>query len=222
MQNMVTQSKVQQMVQLQVQELMAKDQVTLIDDAHMHVHRHACRSACVHHQGMVVLLNASDVLDNVQQTQQPQDGSNSKTRVLVKLRNSLTYSFDETKPLGKGAQGAVCKATSPDGSLIALKIVQNSSSRDTREYANLEKIKHPTHPSVVELVGSAKFKDASRGNLLAIGMALVVGESYVEYLKDKGKIDWKIAADEFRQLITGMQAVHQQVPSHTEHKSVHL
>ena len=104
MQNMVTQSKVQQMVQLQVQELMAKDQVTLIDDAHMHVHRHACRSACVHHQGMVVLLNASDVLDNVQQTQQPQDGSNSKTRTLP-LSNGITYSFDETKPLGKGVQG---------------------------------------------------------------------------------------------------------------------
>jgi hypothetical protein len=52
MQNMVTQSKVQQMVKLQVQELMAKDQVTSIDDTHMHVHRHACRSACVHHQGM--------------------------------------------------------------------------------------------------------------------------------------------------------------------------
>ena len=111
------------------------------------------------------------------------------------------------------------KATSQDGSLIALKIVENHSSRDTREYTNLEKIKHPC---VVELVGWKAFTDPSRGNLLAIGMALVVGESYEEYLKDKGKIDWKIAADEFRQLITGMQAVHQQVPSHTEHKSVHL
>jgi serine/threonine protein kinase len=163
---------------------------------------------CASSRHGVVLLNASDVLDNVQQTQQPQDGSNSKTRTLP-LSNGITYSFDETKPLGKGAQGYVFKATSPDGSLIALKIVENKSSRDEREYANLEKIKHPC---VVELVGRKAFTDPSRGNLLAIGMALVVGESYEEYLKENGKVDWKIAADEFRQLITGMQAVHQQVP----------
>ena len=170
---------------------------------------------------MVVLLNASDVLDNVQQTQQPQDGSNSKAN--LKLNNGVTYSFDETKPLGKGAQGKVFKATSQDGCLIALKIVlknSDSSSRDEREYTNLKKIKHPC---VVELVGYATIDNhPSLGNLLAIGMALVVGESYAAYLKENGKIDWKIAADEFRQLITGMQAVHEQVPSHTEPKRAHL
>ena len=46
---------------------------------------------------------------------------------------------------------------------------------------------------------------------LAIGMELVGGENYDQYLQRNGKIDWQEAAEDFRQLITGMQAVHEQV-----------
>ena len=66
------------------------------------------------------------------------------------------------------------------------------------------------HPSVVKVVGQATVK---RGAVewLAIGMELAAGESYEDYLKRNGKIDWQEAAEDFRQLITGMQAVHEQV-----------
>jgi|LauGreDrversion2_3_1035106.scaffolds.fasta_scaffold171570_1 hypothetical protein len=50
---------------------------------------------------------------------------------------------------------------------------------------------------------------------LAIGMGLVAGESYDTYLERKGKIDWQEAAEDFRQLIAGMQAVHEQVLTYT-------
>ena len=125
----------------------------------------------------------------------------------VTLDNNVTYSFNNKKALGAGNQGSVFKAKSADGSLIALKIVEKKSSRDDREYTNLLKI---NHPSVVKVLGQATEK---RGGLelLAIGMELVAGESYDEYLKRNGKIDWQEAAEDFRQLITGMQAVHEQV-----------
>ena len=125
----------------------------------------------------------------------------------VTLDNNVTYSFDPKKALGQGNQGSVFKAKSADGSLIALKIAEKKSSRDDREYTNLLKI---NHHSVVKVLGQST---ARHGGLeyLAIGMELVVGESYDQYLKRNGKIDWKEAAEDFRQLITGMQAVHEQV-----------
>jgi len=125
----------------------------------------------------------------------------------VTLDNNVTYSFDPKKALGAGNQGSVFKAKSADGSLIALKIVDRKSSRDDREYTNLKKI---NHPSVVKVLGHATVKHGVL-EYLAIGMELVDGESYDEYLLRNGKIDWQEAAEDFRQLITGMQAVHEQV-----------
>jgi serine/threonine protein kinase len=130
----------------------------------------------------------------------------------VTLDNNVTYSIDRQNPLGKGAQGAVFKAKSADGSLIALKVVLKPSSRDEREYANLVKIQHP---NVVKVLGRALLPlpvpDLGKVDCLAIGMELANGVSYDVYLKGKGTIDWQEAAEDFRQLISGMQAVHNQV-----------
>ena len=113
--------------------------------------------------------------------------------------------------LGQGAQGSVFKAKATDGSLIALKIVEKKSGRDDREYANLDKIKHT---NVVEVLGHGTILQ-NGSEYLAIGMGLVAGESYDTYLERMGKIDWQEAAEDFRQLIAGMQAVHEQVLTYT-------
>lgn len=146
--------------------------------------------------------------DNVQHQQQPQAAGNV-TEVI--LDNNTAYSFDLDSRLGQGAQGSVFKAKATDGSesLIALKIVEKKSGRDDREYVNLVKIKHP---NVVEVLGHGHLI-IHGSEYLAIGMGLVAGESYDEYLKSNGKLDWQKAAEDFRQLISGMQAVHEQVLS---------
>ena len=146
--------------------------------------------------------------NHVQHQQQPQAAGNITE---VTLNNNKAYSFDLASRLGQGAQGSVFKAKATDGSLIALKIVEKKSGRDDREYANLDKIKHT---NVVEVLGHGTILQ-NGSEYLAIGMGLVAGESYDEYLKSNGKIDWQKAAEDFRQLIAGTQAVHEQVLTYT-------
>ena len=146
--------------------------------------------------------------NHVQHQQQPQAAGNVTE---VTLNNNKTYSFDRASRLGQGVQGSVFKAKATDGSLIALKIVEKQSGRDDREYANLVKIKHT---NVVEVLGHGTIL-RNGSEYLAIGMGLVAGESYDEYLKSNGKLDWQKAAEDFRQLIAGVQAVHEQVLTYT-------
>lgn len=145
----------------------------------------------------------------MQQQQQPQAGRN-KGR--VELDNKVAYTFDPEHPLGQGNQGSVFKAKSDDGTLIALKLVPKESSQGNREFANLVKI---NHPHVVRVLGHATVRLIQRHgtvDYLAIGMELANGKSYDTYLKENGgKIEWKDAAEDFRQLIEGMRAVHNQV-----------
>ena len=129
----------------------------------------------------------------------------------VTLNNHVVYSLNLASRLGQGAQGSVFKAKAADGSLIALKIAEKRSGRDDREYANLVKIKHA---NVVEVLGHGTMI-MNGSEHLAIGMGLVAGESYDEYLHSNGKLDWQKAAEDFRQLIAGMQAVHEQVLIYT-------
>ena len=70
------------------------------------------------------------------------------------------------------------------------------------------------HINVVEVLGHGTLLMNGK-NCLAIGMGLAAGESYDAYLERRGKIDWQEAAEDFRQLIAGMQAVHEQVLTYT-------
>jgi len=74
-----------------------------------------------------VTLSASSLL---QQASHAAATVRGKASASVTLSNNLSYTFDPSKPLGKGNQGAVFAASSTqDGSLIALKLAEKKSVR---------------------------------------------------------------------------------------------
>jgi len=78
------------------------------------------------------------------------------------------------------------------------------------------------HPSVVGVLGHGIVKQGEQ-EYIAIGMELVVGESYEDYIKaNGGKIEWQSAAEDFRQIVTGMQAVHRLQVVHRDLKPANL
>ena len=146
----------------------------------------------------------------------------SSTSMQVKLSNGKVYAFDPQpgSALGEGNQGSVYKAQEVvDGFQIALKLSEMSSTRQQREYINLDKVRHP---NVVEVLGHGIVSVKGR-ELLAIGMEFAVGKSYDQYLKENnGRIDWRSAAPDFRQIVAGMQAVHEKEIIHRDLKPANI
>jgi len=75
-----------------------------------------------------------------------------KASASVTLSNNLSYTFDPSKPLGKGNQGAVFAASSTqDGSLIALKLAEKKSVRiysTTRLHLQTFRYNHVVHKRI--------------------------------------------------------------------------
>ena len=148
-----------------------------------------------------------------------QSGSGGRT---VKLDpDGKVYTWHENDREGGGAQGSIFKATCQDGgTTIALKVVsEHTRSRDHREYQNLMKLRHP---NVVKYVGHSVVDVGQGKQQLIIGMELVVGTSYQEYLEVHGPLKWSDAAQDFTKLIAGMEAVHAHGILHRDLKPANL
>jgi serine/threonine protein kinase len=129
--------------------------------------------------------------------------------------NGKVYTWHENDRLGGGAQGSIYKATCKEGgTIIALKLAEHTTSRNDREHENLMRL---NHPNVVKYIGHSM-----HGKDLAIGMTLVVGVSYDEYLKTEGPLHWSVAGKDFTQLIDGMAAVHAQGILHRDLKPANI
>uniref|UniRef100_A0A452Z9P3 Protein kinase domain-containing protein n=1 Tax=Aegilops tauschii subsp. strangulata TaxID=200361 RepID=A0A452Z9P3_AEGTS len=62
----------------------------------------------------------------------------------------ITNDFDEAQIVGRGAYGTVYKGTRENGEEIAVKVLQNMTGFDNKEFENLRRLKHQ---NVVELLG---------------------------------------------------------------------
>ncbi|EKX37631.1 hypothetical protein GUITHDRAFT_40834, partial [Guillardia theta CCMP2712] len=86
--------------------------------------------------------------------------------------------------------------------------------RSREEAKNLSKIQHK---NVVSYIGVGEYKKN-----VAIGMALIVGQSYDDYLQRHGPLPWKAAGEDMRQVMEGMKAVHQLSILHRDLKPSNL
>eukprot|EP00961_Rhodomonas_salina_P246295 3328005-Rhodomonas_salina.4 len=137
---------------------------------------------------------------------QQQQSASNQVAVQLDMLPGQTFSFvfgpDSPDKLGSGAQGSVYKAKY-GAKVIALKVPETpaGSNMSQREWQNLKAIKHP---NVVNFLGRGTLSHGGR-DYDVIGMDMAVGISYDEYLSNKGgKISWSEAADDFRQIISGM------------------
>jgi len=130
----------------------------------------------------------------------------------------FVFGPDSVDKLGTGAQGSVYKARC-GSRMIALKVPESGKRISEREYVNLAKIRHK---NVVKFLGRGTMQHGGSA-LDVIGMDLVVGISYEEYLAEKdGHLPWFEVAQDFRQIIDGMSAVHAEGIIHRDLKPANI
>lgn len=110
--------------------------------------------------------------------------------------------------LGEGGMGAVYSAVTDAGDKVAIKLLRSDKAnhpdvraRFQREWAVLEKV---SHPNVIRLID---FPRTDTGPLWYV-MELLTGETLFEYLERDEKLPLWQALPLFRELASGLQAVH--------------
>jgi len=151
------------------------------------------------------------------------------TRAAVQLNTlpgqhfSFVFGKDSPDKLGTGAQGSVYRAKCGP-KVIALKIPDTpaGSNLSQREWKNLEAIKHK---NVIRFLGHGTLSHDGK-DYDVIGMDMAVGTSYDVYVRqveERGeKLSWLEVADDFRQIITGMSAVHAKNILHRDLKGANI
>ncbi|EKX37955.1 hypothetical protein GUITHDRAFT_77586, partial [Guillardia theta CCMP2712] len=136
----------------------------------------------------------------------------------VLLDNGVTYQLEKLNCLAKGSMGKVYKAvcTEDASKIIAVKIClpNGTVDRSKEEAKNLSKIEHK---NVVSYIGVGEHQ-----GYVAIGMSLIVGQGYDEYLQADGPLPWKAAGSDMRQVMEGMKHVHSLAILHRDLKPSNL
>ncbi len=110
--------------------------------------------------------------------------------------------------IGEGGMGAVYGALSDTGEKVAIKLLRADKAsnpdvrtRFQREWSVLEKV---SHPNVIRLID---FPRAETGPLYYV-MELLTGETLFDFLEREEKLPIESALTLFRELASGLQAVH--------------
>lgn len=116
--------------------------------------------------------------------------------------------YQLTELLGEGGMGAVYAARTDDGETVAVKLLREDKAshpdvraRFQREWSVLERV---SHPNVVRLID---FPREERGPLWYV-MELLEGESLFDLLEREEKLPLDKALRLFRELASGLDAVH--------------
>jgi serine/threonine protein kinase len=137
--------------------------------------------------------------------------------------------YNLLRTLGSGANSKVKLGQHKDtGAFAAIKILKKGDPRMDAKFLELvmtevETMSKLSHPNIVNLIEYSKDafvekEDGTKYPVICIGLELATGGELFDYVALTGRFDERIARFYFKQLITGLDYVHQRGVTHRDLK----